>query len=73
MSLNFSCSYRNEVIMTVNTRLTPNFACISIKYLPHVYNVISDVYIYRGAKVDWELWISDLVKNSDGTDILPLW
>ena len=26
------------------------------------------IYIY-GAKGDWDFWISDLVKNTDGTDI----
>ena len=26
-----------------------------------------------GAKVDWDFWITDLVKNPDGTDVQPLW
>ena len=25
----------------------------------------------KGAKVDWDFWISDLVKNPDGTDFNP--
>ena len=25
-----------------------------------------------GVKVDWDFWISDLVKNPDGTDIYPV-
>ena len=26
-------------------------------------------YAYAGAKDDWDFWISELVKNPDGTDI----
>ena len=25
--------------------------------------------LYVGAKGDWDFWISDLIKNPDGTDI----
>ena len=30
-------------------------------------------YYIKGAKVDWDFQISDLVKNPDGTDVQPLW
>ena len=36
-------------------------------HLPHSGGQI--IYIYIWAKVDWDFWISDLVKNPDGTDI----
>ena len=32
-----------------------------------------DDYDGEGAKTDWDFRISDLVKNPDVTDVLPLW
>ena len=29
----------------------------------------SENTVYTGAKGDWDFWISDLVRNRDGTDI----
>ena len=33
-----------------------------------MYNIC--IYYFVGAKGDWDFWISDLIKNPDGTDIL---
>ena len=44
-------------------------------YTLYIYYIFIYIYIYfiiyniMGAKVDWDFWISDLVKNPDGTDI----
>ena len=48
-----------------------------VLFLIHQTNIIHNIntihIIYMGVEGDWDFRISDLVKNPDGTDILPLW
>ena len=37
--------------------------------LHFIYWIKLCINFYLGAKDEWDLWISDLVKNPDGTDI----
>ena len=30
---------------------------------------INNIMYYMGVKGDWDFWISDLVRNPDGTDV----
>ena len=38
------------------------FLNFDFKYIQYIYNIL-------GVKGDWDFWISDQLKNPDGTDI----